>query len=142
MKKLLLGAGALLLASTVVPAAAQEWGGYSGYGRGDGYGSGYGSNYSDVVRQHVRACRQHSRFHDRLSEEHRELHDEGLGNSWDRRDTHDELGDVHDAYHDNHGGANNCSYWNRQYYEMLQGSRYRGYGRSYGYGRSDGYGGY
>lgn len=140
MKKLLLGAGALVLACAAVPAAAQEWGGYSGYGRDYGYGSGYGRdygygrNYYNVVRQHVRACRQHARFHQRLAEEHDQLHDEGFDNGWDHRDAHDELGDAHDAYHDSHGGVNNCSYWNRQYYNMLDGSRYGGYGRSYGYG--------
>ena len=148
MKKLLFGAGALLLASVAVPAAAQEWGGYSGYGRGNGYGDsygrhygygdtsgrGYGYNYADVVRQHVRACRKHARIHERLSEERRELHGEGFDGGWDHRDVHDELGGAHDAYHDSHPGANNCSYWNRQYYNMLNRSRYGRYGRSYGYG--------
>jgi hypothetical protein len=139
MKRLLFGAGALLLASTTVPAAAQEWGGYSGYGRS--YGYGYGGSYSEVVRQHVRACRQHARFHERLAEEHDQLHDEGFDNSWDHRDAHDELGDAHDAYHDGHGGSDNCSYWNRQYYDLLQGSRYRGWNDGW-YGRTSRYGGY
>jgi len=134
MKKLLLGVGALLLASTAAPAAANDWDGYSGYRNGSG--GGYGYNYIDVVRRHVRACRQHARFHARLGEEHRELHDEGIDYGWEHSDAHGTLGEAHEAYHDSHSGLRNCSYWNRQYYNMLQGTRYRGYGRSYGY---DGY---
>ena len=129
MKKLLLGVGALLMASAAVPASAHDWNGYSGYRYG------YGGGYYDVVRQHVRACRQHERFHERLNEEHDQLHDDGVDNGWDHSDAHDALDDAHDRYHDTHGGAQNCGYWNQQYYNMIQGSRYRG-GNDRGYGWS------
>ena len=126
MKKLLLGFGALCLAGMAAPAFAQGWGGYSGYG-----GYGYGGGYTDTVRQHVRACRQHERFHERLAEEHADEHDEGFYGRDDHSDAHDALDDAHDEYHDERGGmVENCGYWNRQYYRMLNGygDRWRGYG--------------
>lgn len=119
MRKLLLslGIGALCTVGVVVPASAQSWGGYSGYGRGYGY--------TDTVRQHVRACRQHERFHDRLAEEHAQEHDDGYYGRDDHADAHDALDDAHDDYHDERGGmAENCGYWNRQYYRMLNGNPY------------------
>jgi hypothetical protein len=126
MRKFLLGIGALCLAGAAVPAFAQGWGGYSGYGYGRGYG------YADTVRQHVRACRQHERFHERLAEEHAREHDEGFDYRGEHADDHDALDAAHDEYHDERGGmAENCGYWNRQYYRMLEGSSYpRSYGRS------------
>lgn len=119
MRKLLLGFGALCMASA--PALAQGWGGYyPGYGNSYGYGG-----YADTVRQHVRACRQHERFHERLAEEHAQEHDEGFYGRDDHADAHDALDDAHDEYHDEHGGmAENCGYWNRQYYRMLNGYSY------------------
>jgi hypothetical protein len=139
MRKLLLGMGVLFLASAAVPAFAQGWGGYSGYGYGRGYG--YGGEYADTVRRHVRACRQHERFHERLAEEHATEHDEGFDGRGDHSDAHDSLDDAHDEYHDERGGAvDHCGYWNRQYYRMLEGSSYpRSYGRSFGW---SGYGRY
>jgi len=138
MRKLLLGIGALCMASAAVPAFAQGWGGYSGYGYARGYGSyGYGGGYADTVRRHVRACRQHERFHERLAEEHATEHDEGFYGRGDHSDAHDALDEAHDEYHDERGGAvENCGYWNRQYYRMLEGSSYpRRYGGWSGYGR-------
>ncbi|HKB96045.1 MAG TPA: hypothetical protein VKB94_04300 [Rhizomicrobium sp.] len=138
MRKLLLGIGALCMASAAVPAFAQGWGGYSGYGYGRGYGSyGYGGGYADTVRRHVRACRQHERFHERLAEEHATEHDEGFYGRGEHSDAHDALDEAHDEYHDERGGAvENCGYWKRQYYRMLEGSSYpRSYGGWSGYGR-------
>ena len=134
MRKILLGLGALCMASVAAPAFAQGWGGYSGYG-----GYGYGGGYADTVRQHVRACRQHERFHERLAEEHATEHDEGFGGHDDHADAHDALDDAHDEYHAQRGGAvENCGYWNRRYYRMLEGSSSpRGYGRSYGWSGYD-----
>src|SRR5438045_309068 len=117
MRKLLLGLGALCMASVAAPAFAQGWGGYD-------YGRGY---YGDDVRRHVRACAQHERFHERLAEEHADEHDEGFYGRSDHRDAHDALDDAHDEYHDEHGGLNHCGYWNRQYYRMLE-ARPRHYG--------------
>jgi len=129
MRKLLLGFGALCLASVAAPALAQGWDGYySGYGyRGYGYGG-----YADDVRRHARACARHERFHERLAEEHAEEHDEGFYGRGDHADAHDALDDAHDEYHDERGGmVDNCGYWNRQYYRMLNGYSYPR--RSYGY---------
>ena len=130
MRKLLIGLGALCMASVAVPAFAQGWGGYSGYNYGRGYGYG---GYADTVRQHVRACRQHERFHERLAEEHAQEHDEGFYGRGDHADAHDALDEAHDEYHDERGGmTDNCGYWNRQYYRMFEGSSYpRPSGRSY-----------
>jgi len=133
MRKLLLGLGALCMTSVAVPALAQGWGGYDGYNYGRGYG--YGGGYGDSVRQQVRACRQHERFHERLGQEHALEHDEGFDGRGDHADAHDALGEAHDEYHDERGGmAENCGYWNRQYYRMLEGSSYpRRYGWSNGW---------
>ena len=128
MKKLLLGIGVLCMASVAVPAFAQGWGGYSGYGYGRSYGYG---GYASEVRQHVRACRQHERFHERLGEEHAGEHDEGFYGRGDHGDAHELLDDAHGEYHDERGGmADNCRYWNRQYHRMLESPSYgRGYRR-------------
>ena len=128
MRKLLLGVGALLMVGAAAPASAQSWGGNSGYGRSNGYGYGY----ADTVQQHVRACRQHKRFHERLAEEHAEEHEDGFYGRDGHADAHDSLDDAHDEYHDERGGiVENCGYWNRQYYQMLDGYSYpRPYGRS------------
>lgn len=122
MRKFLLSVGALFMIGAAVPASAQDWGGYSGYGYG----------YADTVRQHVRACRQHERFHERLGEEHAQEHEGGFYGRDDHTDAHDALDDAHDEYHDERGGmAENCGYWNRQYYRMLDGYSYpRSYGPS------------
>jgi hypothetical protein len=133
MKKLLLGVGALLMASAAVPASAQGWNGYSGDGNsyGNNYGDSYGGGYSDIVRQHVRACRKHERFHERLAEEHDQFHDQGYYGGDNHADEHDELADEHDAYHDRHGGARNCSYWYAQYYNLQRYRTYDRYDRGY-----------
>ena len=133
MRKILLGLGAVCMASVAVPAFAQGWGGYYGYGYG---------GYADTIRQHVRACREHERFHERLAQEHAQEHYEGFDDGDDHADAHDALDEAHDAYHDERGGmADNCGYWNRQYYRMLEGYSYpRPYGRSYGW--SFGFSGY
>lgn len=126
MRKLLLGVSALLMVGAAVPASAQDTAGYSGYGRGYDYGYGY----TDTVRQHVRACRQHERFHEHMAEEHAQEHEDGFYGRDDHADAHDALDDAHDEYHDERGGtAENCGYWNRQYYRMLNGNSYS---RSYG----------
>lgn len=120
MRKLLLGIGALCMVGAAVPASAQDWGSYSGYGYG----------YANTVRQHVWACRQHERFHERLAEEHTQEHEDGFYGRDDHADAHDALGDAHDEYHDDRGGmAENCGYWNRRHYRMLNGNSYP---RSYG----------
>jgi hypothetical protein len=131
MRKLLLGFGALCLASVTAPALAQDWGGYySGYGRGYGYGYG---GYADDVRQHVRECAQHERLHERLGREHAIEHAEGFDDSEDHADAHEALGEAHGEYHEDHPGLGNCGYWNRQYYRMMGG--YSDYPRRY-YGNS------
>ena len=127
-RKYLLGFGALCMASVAAPALAQGWGGYGDYNYGRGY-YGYGG-YADSVRQHARACRRHERFHERLAEEHAQEHDDGFYGRDDHADAHDELDEAHEEYHDEHGGLNNCGYWTRQYYRMLEG---RSYPRSYGW---------
>jgi hypothetical protein len=126
MRKLLLGFGALCLATVAAPAWAQGWGGYYGY-----RDYGYGGNFADAVRQHVRACRQHERFHERLAQEHAIEHDQGFGDGDDHADAHDALNEAHDAYHDDHPDLANCGYWNSRYYRMLGGYDYPRH--SYGY---------
>jgi hypothetical protein len=120
MNRFLIGFGALLLASTALPALAQYTNG-NGYG---GYGGYRGGNDLNVVRQHVKDCQQHQRLHQELAGAHAQEHAEGLANGADHHDAHDELADVHDQYHDEHGSADNCGYWtnrlteleNRRYY--------------------------
>src|SRR5258706_5498778 len=102
MFKMLIGAGALFLASASVPALAHDWGGddygngysnnYSGYSNSYGGDSGYyghrdyGGDYYDVVREHVRACRAHERFHQTLNQIHDSAHDNGFAGYRQERD--------------------------------------------------------
>ena len=143
MYRVLLGAGALLLATSAVPAAAHDWdynGSYGGgsygsgyYGGGSYYGNrgyyGYGNqDYDDIVRQHVRACRQHARLHEALNDIHSQLHDEGFDDNGDHQVAHEALDDAHQQYHEDHPEAQNCGYWYSQYRYLN-----RGYDRPYGY---------
>ena len=105
MNKYFIGFGALLLASASVPALGQ-------YSNGNGYSGGYGSSDLNVVRQHVRDCRQHEQLHQELAGAHAQEHAEGLASGPDHHDAHDDLNAAHDQYHDEHGSADNCGYWN------------------------------
>ncbi|MBL6938313.1 MAG: hypothetical protein ISS15_06915 [Alphaproteobacteria bacterium] len=127
MLKTLMGAGALLLTTAAVPAAAHDWDGY-GYGRYDS-GGGY---YYNVVRQHVQECRQHERFHEQLDALHGDAHDEGFDGRDEHDDLHDALDQAHGDYHADHPGLRNCGYWYSQYNNMTRG--YRGYWGYHRYG--------
>src|SRR2546430_3221784 len=120
MKKTLLIAGALLLASAS-SAFAQ---GYNPYYGGRAY-YGRQNAYTDYFRQ-LRACQRHERLHEELDAAHAEEHSQGLESRGDHRDLHDALEDAHDAYHDDHPRADSCD----------------GLARSNPYGRNSGYGGY
>ncbi len=113
MNKFIIGFGALLLASAAVPALAQ-------YSNRDasGYSGGFRSYDLNVVRQHVRDCRQHEQFHQELADAHDQQHAEGVANGQDHHDAHDELQSAHDQYHDEHGGTENCEYWNNRLTEL------------------------
>src|SRR6266478_8992025 len=102
MKKTLLIAGALLLASAS-SAFAQ---GYNPYYGGRAY-YGRQNAYTDYFRQ-LRACQRHERLHEELDAAHAEEHSQGLESRADHRDLHDALEDAHDAYHDDHPRADNC----------------------------------
>jgi hypothetical protein len=128
MKKTLLIAGALLLATTATSAFAQ---GRPYYGGGYGYYGGAGS-YADSVRQ-LRACQRHARLHRELGAEHAEEHAEGLEGPGDHHDLHEALEDAHEAYHEDHPQADLC---NRIGYA----NRYRANPYPYGYVRNGYYG--
>jgi hypothetical protein len=155
MLKTLIGAGALLLATAIVPASAHDWddygnnygynnnsygynnyNGYNGYNRGYDNGYGYGGPDYGTIRWHVRACRQHERFHEALDAAHEQEHEQGFDDSGDHSAVHDALHEAHDEYHENHGGAENCGYWYSQYNRWNHGyygrPNYRSYGYSYG----------
>ena len=126
MKKGLLIAGVLLLATSATAAVAQV----PGYGWG-GYGFGGPHSYAEYARQ-LRACRQHARLHRELDEEHAMEHAQGLEGPGDHYDLHDSLDEAHDAYHQDHPRADLCD-------AIGNGAPYRvnpyGYGNyPYGYG--------
>jgi hypothetical protein len=132
VKKTLIIAGALLLATSASSAFAQGrpyYGGYGNYGRA--------GSYTDYVRQ-MRACQRHARVHRELGREHAEEHAEGLEGPADHRDLHDTLGEGHEMYHEDHPRADLCD-------TMGYGGRSRGNGYAYGYSpnpygyRSNGY---
>src|SRR5947209_7352871 len=103
MKKALIIAGALLLATSASSAYAQPY--YGGYGA---YGYSAGPDpYRDYVRQ-LRACRQHERLHQALEAEHAEEHADGFESRADHHDLHDAIEEAHDAYHDDHPRADLC----------------------------------
>ena len=99
MRKLLIGAGALLLATAATSAFAQPY--YGGYG---GYGYGGPGSYRAYVQQ-MRACQRHDRLHRELDAEHAQEHAEGLYGPGDHRDLHDTLEEAHEAYHEDHPNA-------------------------------------
>ena len=128
MKKVLLAVGALLLATTAVPASAHDWGyggngynngynnGYGGNGYGGngygGYGNGYGRDYLSYYRQlraQLRECRQHQRVHRQLDALHDQAHDERFDNGQDHADTHGALDAAHEQWHRDHPYADDCS---------------------------------
>jgi len=126
MKKLLLGVGALLMASAAVPASAHDWNGDSGYSNGyeNGYRYNSGSGYVDAVRAHVRACRLQERFHERFGQRSDRYDNQGFGayggyNTYGR-------GEDRDGYHGNRGGVQNCGYWYAQFNNL---QRYRDHDR-------------
>ena len=165
MYKALIGAGALLLATTAVPASAHD--GYddgyygNGYDNNDnsgydnngyynnGYNNGYGYNrYGyrddrgddyDTIRWHVRACRQHARFHEALNAVHDREHEQGFDSYDEHRDVHEALNEAHEEYHENHPGATNCAYWYSQYYNWNHRYGYDRPDRSYSYSYGGGY---
>src|SRR5690349_3905393 len=98
MKKTLLIASAILLATAGAASAQSYYGGYGyrgSYGS-DGYRGYYGSlrSYADFVRQ-MRACREHARLHRELDAEHAEEHAQGFEGPGDHRDLHDDLDEAH-----------------------------------------------
>lgn len=103
MKKTLMIAGALMLATATTTAFAQEW---RPYEPGYGYYGGPGS-YRDYVRQ-LRACQRHAQLHRELDGEHAQEHAEGLEGPGDHRDLHDALGEAHEQYHEDHPRADVC----------------------------------
>jgi hypothetical protein len=131
MKKVLMAASILLLATAAVPASAQGfslsfgnygggYGGYSGsygngYGNGygsygGGYGNGYGSYgsgrgyYSNPYSGYVSRYREHAQLHRDLGDAHEQAHDEGIYGSGDHADTHDALDSAHEQWHRYNGG--------------------------------------
>ena len=133
MKKTLIIAGALLLATSAGSAFAQ---GRPYYGGGYGYYGGANS-YRDYVRQ-MRACQRHERLHRELDAEHAEEHAEGLGGPADHRDLHDTLGEAHEMYHEDHPRADLCD--SMDYSQQYRGNGY-GYGSApYRYGSNGYYG--
>ncbi len=165
MYKALIGVGALLLATTAMPASAVAWddNGYSGNGYYNGYNSngynngyynnGYGNGYRyrgyydrryydgydyDSIRQHVRACRRHERFHEALNRAHEAEHEQGAGYGEDR-DVHEALSEAHQEYHENHPGAHDCNWWYGRYNNYNRGYYGRPYYRSYNYSYGGGY---
>ena len=140
MKRVLLAAGALLLAMTAVPASAQEWGRYDGYNRYDNgngyYGNGYGGEYgrSDAYYSRgLRECRRHRALHHELRELHHESDEDGYYDREDHRDTHDSLRDFHNQWHRNH--PQDCSYWQNGVNRWSRG--YYRNGGHYGYRGGD-----
>jgi hypothetical protein len=135
MRNLFLGAGAMLLASTAVPAFAHEVNnngynsnynngynnngynnnGYNNNGYNNNGDSGYGDSNPDVIRQHVSECRQHQQFHQQLQNAHDQQHTEGYDNSQDHQDAHQALNEAHDQYHAENPGGHDCNYWYSQY---------------------------
>ena len=129
MKKTLLIAGALLLAS----ASASFAQGYNPYYGGRAY-YGRQSAYTDYFRQ-LRACQRHERLHEELDAAHAEEHSQGMESRADHRDLHDALEEAHDAYHDDHPRADNCDGLARYNpYRMSNPYRYGYQEGSYGYG--------
>ena len=124
MKKTLLIAGALLLASASSAFAQGYNPYYGGYNGGRAY-YGRQNSYTDYFRQ-LRACQRHEGLHEELGGAHADEHYQGLESRGDHRDLHGALGDAHDAYHDDHPRADYCD----------------GLARSNPYGRNGGYGGY
>ena len=128
MKKLMVIAGALLLASTASSAFAQ------GYYRTPGYYGGPSRGYLNYYRQ-LRACQRHGRLHEELGAAHAEEHQEGLESPGDHRDLHDALEEAHEAYHADHPRADMCDGLTARYGfgDRAYGSYYGGsYGPSYG----------
>ena len=103
MKKVLLAAGALLLATTAVPASAHDWRYDNGYGYG--YGNSYNGgtyDYYNRARQHLRECRAHRYVHQDLHDLHDQAHDNGFDDGQDHGDTHDALNAAHEQWHRDH----------------------------------------
>ena len=133
MKKTLLIAAALLLATSASSAFAQ-----GGLHYGGGYNYGRSGAYAEYFRQ-LRECQRHAGVHRELGQAHREEHYEGLESRGDHRDMHGALGEAHDAYHYDRPRADYCDSLmrrNRPSYGYGQGS----YG--YGYGQNPYYGNY
>jgi hypothetical protein len=125
MKKTLLIASAVLLA-TAGAASAQSY--YGGYGYRGYYGSP--SSYGDYVRQ-MRTCQRHAQLHRELDAEHADEHDQGFYGPGDHRDLHEDLDEAHDAYHADHPSADFCNSYG---YDRPAPYRYRSYGYNNGYG--------
>src|SRR6266567_9615959 len=130
MKKTLLIAGALLLASASSGFAQ----GYNPYYGGRAY-YGRQNAYTDYFRQ-LRACQRHERLHEELDVAHAEEHSQGMESRGDHRDLHGALEDAHDAYHDDHPRADNCDGLARSnpYRSNPYGQGYQDGGYGYGYG--------
>lgn len=94
MKKTLLVAGALLLATSASSAFAQ---GYNPYYGGQSYYGRQGS-YGGYVRQ-LREQQRHARVHEELDAAHADEHYQGLESRGDHRDLHDAIDEAHDGYH-------------------------------------------
>ena len=143
MKKTLLIAGALFLATSASSAFAQGYNSYGDqgyYGRQGSYGGqgylGGQDSYGDYVRL-LRACQRHERLHEELGAVHADEHYQGLESRGDHRDLHDAIDEAHDAYHDDHPRADNCDGVARSNSYGMNG----GYGYAPGYGyRSNNYG--
>jgi hypothetical protein len=130
MKKILMAASVLLLATAAVPASAQSFFGLSfgsgnyggGYGYGNsygsygGYGNGYGSyggygrgynrgysGYNNPYSSYQNDYREHAQLHHELRHEHSDAHEEGIYGAYDHADTHDGLDSAHEQYHYDRG---------------------------------------
>jgi hypothetical protein len=162
MYKVLIGAGALLLATTAIPASANDWNGYAysngsgygyggsyngygnGYGGGGGYnsyGNGYGGNYyshRNYGGGYYDIVRQHVRAcqaHERLHEALGAAHDQAHDEGFDSSDEHS---DVHEALGEAHEGYHEnhpeVQHCDFWYsqYDRMNHRYYRSYGGSYG----------
>ena len=133
MNKLLLAAGALLLATTAVPASAHDPNSdntysYNPYDNGSGsnrydnghgsnqYGNGYGydrgySGYDSRNREQLRVCLKHQRVHQKLAALHDRTHDQSYYDGADHSNAHDYIDARHEQWHRDHPGADDCRYW-------------------------------